>query len=383
LRGTVLSTVGLWKLPSSKLFLDFSRDLAKTLPHDYHRGEAVDIHKMKDHMFHVLVQDTNQKDTTTEAERTQLHHVTSSSIIVATGTVGRPIVPKPLKSLNKNTRIVQWKDLNRVIDTYSNQDASRRILIVGGGLTAIQSAQKLVRKTSASVTVLSRKPLVERHFDIPTKWFDQRETRIHQAQFYHEPVEERLVKLRSTRGGGTVPPFYMDEVRKMILAGELDIQCGNITEVNEREENGRLLVMIEFNEGTSECVLNGKEQEFDSIVLACGVQPDIRASPLCNAILRKWPIDIVGGYPDVSEDLRVTENLHVVGGLASLAVGPDAANLMGMSRAAEIVANALKTKEWLRDTTSNVLRNPYDVFLDTDVSSDEEIETECNHFGIG
>jgi hypothetical protein len=37
----------------------------------------------------------------------------------------------------------------------------------------------------------------------------------------------------------------------------------------------------------------------------------------------------------------------------------------------------------LRDTTSNVLRNPYDVFLDTDVSSDEEIETECNHFGIG
>jgi hypothetical protein len=32
LRGTVLSSVGLWKLPSSNLFLDFSRHLAKTLP---------------------------------------------------------------------------------------------------------------------------------------------------------------------------------------------------------------------------------------------------------------------------------------------------------------------------------------------------------------
>jgi pyruvate/2-oxoglutarate dehydrogenase complex dihydrolipoamide dehydrogenase (E3) component len=324
---------------------------------------------MENHKFRLLVQDT-----TTDAQHTQLHQVTSTSVIVATGTVGRPIVPTPLKSLIENTRVVPWTDLNRVITSHANRVGSR-ILVIGGGLTAIQSAQKLVRKTSASVTVLSRKPLVERHFDIPTKWFDQREANIYQAQFYHEPLKERLTKLKSIRGGGSVPPFYMEEVRNMILKGELNVQCGNITEIKEKE-NGRLLVTTEFNDVTSQYNLIGKEQEFDCVVLACGVQPDILANSLCNVILRKWPMDIVGGYPAVSEDLRVTDGLHFVGGLASLAVGPDAANLMGISRAAEIVANALKTKEWLRDIQSNVLRNPYDAFLGTDVSSDEETESE-------
>jgi hypothetical protein len=63
----------------------------------------------------------------------------------------------------------------------------------------------------------------------------------------------------------------------------------------------------------------------------------------------------------------------VVGGLASLAVGPDAANLMGIARAAETVANALSCKEWLREEESNVLSNPFAAFLvDSDISSDEE-----------
>lgn len=62
------------------------------------------------------------------------------------------------------------------------------------------------------------------------------------------------------------------------------------------------------------------------------------------------------------------------GGLASLAVGPDAANLMGISRAAETVANALSCKVWLREEESNVLSNPFAAFLDdtTSISSDEE-----------
>ena len=375
MRGAVLTSVGLWKLPSSKLFLDFSRDLAKTLPHDYICGKVVDIHQMENDEFRVVVDDVSQNEAANDEKQMQLHQLTTSSIIVATGTVGRPIVPKPLQTLSGNESIFQWKDLNRVIDIHSKRVDSR-ILVVGGGLTAVQSAQKLVRKTTASVTLMSRKPLVERHFDIPTKWFDQREAHIHQAQFYHEPIEERLIKLKTTRGGGTVPPLYMNEIREMILKGEMDVQCGTIAAVKEREQGGSLLVTIQFNKGTDQCDLKYEEHEFDSIVLACGTNPDILASPLFKSILKNWPMDIVGGYPVASEDLRITKNLHVIGGLASLAVGPDAANLMGISRAAEIVANALKTKEWLREMKSNVLRNPYDVFLETDISSDEETETD-------
>lgn len=57
----------------------------------------------------------------------------------------------------------------------------------------------------SSVTLCSRKKLVERHIDILVKWFDERKPNVHQAQFYHETAEDRLKALRATRGGGTVP----------------------------------------------------------------------------------------------------------------------------------------------------------------------------------
>jgi hypothetical protein len=61
--------------------------------------------------------------------------------------------------------------------------------------------------------------------------------------------------------------------------------------------------------------------------------------------------------------------MFVVGGMGSLHIGPGAANLAGMRRAALIVANALNCRTWLRECS--VLKNPYDVFR-----FDEETESE-------
>lgn len=65
---------------------------------------------------------------------------------------------------------------------------------------------------------------------------------------------------------------------------------------------------------------------------------------------------------------RDRTNIFVVGAMAALQVGPDAGNLMGMRRAARLVANALDCHAWLRE---RALTNPFLALWD-----DSESETE-------
>ena len=366
LQGTIRSQVGLWKLPSTKLFIDFSRNMAESLRHDYIQGRVVDIEKRKvddndnDSMMYHIVTNNDRYGT-----------ISAKSVILATGVVGRPIIPKALQQVSNQAPIFHWQDMERALATVDNNtDSKRRVMVVGGGLTAVQTAQKVVRRLEqnpvpSSVTLCSRRKLVERHFDIPVKWFDERKSNLHQAQFYHETAEERQKALRATRGGGTVPPIYHQKLRQMEKHGQVKTKVGDISIANENEDHSSFTIRMTGN--------REEEIEVDAIILACGLEPDFMAHPLVRKIQKQWPVESRGGFPIISEDLRWTDNLYVVGGLASLAVGPDAANLMGIARAAETVANALSCKEWLREEESNVLSNPFAAFLvDSDISSDEE-----------
>jgi len=67
---------------------------------------------------------------------------------------------------------------------------------MGGGLTAAQVALKelATRQNEPStdepkVLLVSRRPLVEQHFDINVDWFDLRTTNKCMADFYHLPME--------------------------------------------------------------------------------------------------------------------------------------------------------------------------------------------------
>lgn len=360
LKGTSMPHNGSWKLPSTSLFIDFSRSYAQSLRHDFIQGMVLDIQKAKgSSSFKITVSDKTKSI------------LSCTSVILATGAVGRPVIPKSLADVSPS-RIFQWKQLDQVLPCLDQSKAmEKRILVIGGGLTAVQTAHKLVRSSRAEspvhVTLCSRRPLVERHFDIPVKWFDFREAHVYQSQFYHEPAEERLQALRTTRGGGTVPPIYMKTTRKMQERGELDCIVGDLKVIKENDDKSFLLQF--FDENGKDI----KNSTFDAIVLACGLRPDCLGNPLIQKIHKQWPVEIFGGLPNISEDLRWTDNLYVVGGLASLSVGPDANNLMGIARAAETVSNNMDSKQWLRQEESNVLKNPFDLLLDdTDYSSDED-----------
>eukprot|EP00536_Pseudo-nitzschia_multiseries_P000246 jgi/Psemu1/178014/e_gw1.3.301.1 len=325
------SQIGIWDLPSSKLFRDFcDKMLISRLPHEYIQGKVADIDHGED----------------TEDSGKQI--ITAKAVILAMGAVGTPIVPKVFQSLPPS-KLCHWQNLKQNTSETKNDS----ILVVGGGLTAVQTAQYALRKypKAKQVVLCSRRPITEKNFDVSENWFDFRSSNRLIGDFYHRPVGERLQILKQARGGGSVPSAYMDEIRChqdknpgqfvcvdgdiALSSAEIPSPCG----AHEQKQKQR------------------QEFEFDSVWLACGIQPNCSSNPLICNLLKRWPIETVGGFPCVSEDLEWSPsqcpNLLVVGSLSSLNTGPDAANLMGIRRSAAKVANSLDCRSWLRNDSND------------------------------
>eukprot|EP00438_Fugacium_kawagutii_P006816 Skav227014 [mRNA] locus=scaffold456:55310:56680:+ [translate_table: standard] len=328
---------GLWNLPSNDLFESFCSHLIRCLPHTFLRGKAASI-EGEDGDFTVTLADGRE--------------LTAKAVVLALGVPGPPIVPAVLSSVpstlmfHSDELIWRGKELTQ-----------KRILVLGGGLTAVQVAQ-LALKKGCKVVLASRRPITTRHFDIGEAWFDWRKAHLHHFEFFQKPMEERLKHIKATRGGGSVPPMYMKDL------------CAAQSKRKVMFKSGDMQVVSVLKDSV-EIMLDGEVHHFDFIVNATGHRPDCRQLRLIGELLKTAPVDVVGGFPTLSADLQWGnfKQLFIMGALASLQVGPDAGNLMGLRRAAQIVANALDLRAWLRDTKSvigNIRGNRYDALGDSD-----------------
>ena len=374
---------GLWTLPSTQLFQDFCLDLVKSLPHDFIHSTVSDI---DDNGVQSLNNDDGDGDGEEENDNQSPFRVhlasgqtiIANSVVLALGTVGKPIVPGFLLSTNVNAKtnmqppscVVQWYD-PLPQNLAGRQSKIQSVLVIGGGLTAVQTAQKwagcIGDKARGRVILCSRRPLVERHFDLGVEWFDRRTSTKCMSDFYHQPVLDRLKMIKSTRGGGSVPPIYMRDVERLEKIGALKRIVGEATSCIQKGVDG-----------PAEVTINGVSHSFDLIVLACGVQPDCSSHPLLAEVINRWLLPVHGGFPCVTEDVewRSKTNLFVTGSLASLNLGPDAGNLMGARRAAQLIAGRLERPSWLREEGNILAQNRFDSLLwsdsEDDDSSDEE-----------
>ena len=381
LYGLGQTQVGLWKLPSTSLFEDFCVDeVAGRLEHDYIRGMAVDLIRRgggggedrggtegggdsnSDGGAHYIV---------TLADGNKIH---ATSVVLALGPTGTPVIPAGIANVPSD-KLIPWRLMNKKLPQLSHR---KSVLVVGGGLTAVQAAQLCLRR-GMRVILCSRRPLVERHFDLHICWFDERRANGHVSDFYHRPVTERLDSLRAVRGGGSVPQIYMDDLCRWRNGGMLEtVHSAEIEYVGSNGEDGGLRISLGSHSSlssSSSSSSSGTTVVVDCVVLACGMRPDCLANPLVNKIMDRYPIDIVGGYPNVSVDLEwTTKNLYVVGAMASLNVGPDGGNVMGAKRAANIVANALECKSWLRKEGVGALSNPFHLLTEDDDDNNSSCE---------
>lgn len=174
------------------------------------------------------------------------------------------------------------------------------------------------------------------HFDIAECWFDKRSANKHISDFYHLHQDERLAALRDVRGGGSVPPLYMNDIRKWERSGQLTI----VNNVEPRyvsssaDMSGKALISLDQlgdGEENKQRKKKNVQVEVDCVILACGLEPDCLKNELVRKVYEKFPIDIVGGLPNISVDLEWTKNLFVIGALASLNVGPGKYEFLNVS----------------------------------------------------
>ncbi|ROW12478.1 hypothetical protein VMCG_00847 [Cytospora schulzeri] len=213
------------------------------------------------------------------------------------------------------------------------------VIVVGGGLTSFQLSDLAIRRGVTKVWHMMRGPLRVKAFDVNLHWMGKYKT-LHQAYFHQADTdEERLSIIREARGGGSVTPAFLKQVKPHIKCGHLQlfertIVTGATFEV--REDGGG-----DWKVQTDPPIPD--LPPIDYIYFATGIQSDFTTLPYLKSMLQDHPINSFGGFPCLNEDLMWKDDvpLFVTGRLAALQLGPAAPNIGGARTGAERIALAV------------------------------------------
>jgi hypothetical protein len=332
LKATFDHAVGLYNLPSNSLFYDFCLDLSTKLPHDFIKGKVESVDPTSDGSSYTI--------TTSD----QL--LRARQIVLALGAAGGPHIPTPFTcTFDAHKSVLHTTQCHR-LEEITAEDV---VLVIGGGLSAAQAALLAVSKGAKETILCSRRPLTTRQFDVPLNWVNPRTNRGCRYNFFGLPDEEKPEWVNQVRGGGSIPKDYMDRLRAAETAGQLKIVVEKVKCCDEAHE-GCLCVHLG----------DGRIVHATRVVLATGSKLHGVSSSLCNELADQFSLPMAGGFPVLSDGLKWgSQNFYVTGALALLQLGPDASNLMGARRGAQLCATELGTHDDLHHQGS-VYSNRYD-----------------------
>lgn len=234
-----------------------------------------------------------------------------------------PVVPPALSP---------WTDDPRVLGTdradVQRTEPGSRVTVVGGGLSAAHLALGAARR-GALVTLLTRRRLTVRRFDTHPSWLGPKKRRPFEAE--PDPARRRQA-IDHARGGGSVPPRIHRELVGCVDAGRIDLrQRVELLRVEEVRDE----LQLRLDDGTT-----GRA---DGVLYATGGAVDVSQDPLCAPLLASNPVAVARGLPVLDPDLRWPgTNVHLIGFVAALTLGPTAGNLIGHRRAALRIAAGLR-----------------------------------------
>jgi cation diffusion facilitator CzcD-associated flavoprotein CzcO len=202
----------------------------------------------------------------------------------------------------------------------------QHILLVGGGLTSAHLAVGAIRR-GAWVSLLCRRELRSKLFDADPGWLGPK----HLKAFRREPCwQRRRQQVLAARDGGSITPQLAMALRQERERGLLQVH--EHCQVREARWRGSRWAIL---------CKDGSRLGADRIWLATGHRLGVSHQPLLRQLQRQRPIELVEDWPVLRDDLRWPgTNVHLMGGLAALQLGPAARNLFGGREAAQRICRA-------------------------------------------
>ncbi|KAJ3169778.1 hypothetical protein HDU88_000415 [Geranomyces variabilis] len=330
-----------FQIPSSSLFMDFCAHLVEQL-------------NLKDI---VIVTSRDGSAIPLYAKR----------VVCAIGNVGIPNVPRWVQECEvrgcRYPRDALMHSSELATGGYLRQcrpkQKGRRVMIVGGGLTA----GHLVKRGACQfdeVIVVTRQHLRVKQFDVSLQWVD-RHSACCLCRFWQESdpkrwclvpdltlpltitdlapsIQGRLKMIQTAREGGSINGWMKDYLSAMQSSGALRIrervQISKVTWIDDSVELGQHW-HVELDDGSMECV--------DCIWMATGSKMDAQHDKLLSQLHRAIPVQCTEGLPMLTTDLKwhPQHSIYVMGGYAALQVGPTALNLAGAKIAADRIVESI------------------------------------------
>ncbi|KAK9966677.1 hypothetical protein ABG768_003774 [Culter alburnus] len=333
-----------FSLPGSQLSIDFFQEQVRKYDLD-----SVLIRATVDRIIPVLTEDESR----VKFFKATLHtgeNVEAKMVIMATGPSRAQManIPSwvraiqenyPEESLQHSVQLMHYFCTHEEMGEPSSGSPpvcqmGQRVMVVGGGLTSAHIISIALKQHACHVTWVLRKHLQLKQFDVgDIESLIGRYSHVEHGikmdglaylrQFYNErSLHKRLAMIKQARKGGAVTPEAYVQLQPFIQSGQLQIRAHcQVTEAKWCYQSQRWRVSL----------CSSEQWIGEKIWLATGCKLDVTQDPLLSDVMSKFPIQVLEGWPCITESLQWTAGcpLYLMGQYAALQVGPHAVNLAG------------------------------------------------------
>lgn len=204
----------------------------------------------------------------------------------------------------------------------------QHLVVIGGGISAVQVALALSRRAPGRVTFLPRHPLREHPFDADPCWFSGCLSTFLQER----DMQQRRAILQRARYRGSVPAEIVRTLEEALAWGQLTHHTATVTAATWSPASDMTLT-LDTSPGTLQA---------DRLLLATGFKTVRPGGTWLTHVIADLHLPCSPcGYPCLDATLCWQDGIYVSGALAELEIGPVARNIMGARLAGRRLLQAL------------------------------------------
>ncbi|KAK4496771.1 hypothetical protein PRZ48_012754 [Zasmidium cellare] len=259
------------------------------------------------------------------------------SVVLAVGAGNAPSIPKPFPQTGCPNACHAFQPLDAALAARVKARKPTNVMVIGGGLTSAQIADRALRRGATRVFHLMRGPMKVKPFDVDLSWMGKFRNHEKASFWSADTDEERSDLVKSARGGGSITPRFAKLLDSHVRTGKLSIHTHTTVTSSTYSPTSQTWTL-----STTPPIPDLPQIHY--VYFATGVQSDFEKLPYLQKIVDKYPVESFDGLPALTDDLmwKADVPLFMTGRFAALRVGPGAANLEGARLGAERIVWGLR-----------------------------------------